>query len=62
MHAGRNVQAWLRAVVLNHLLLNRLAIAHVATEVRGSIAIQTRLTITPAGLREIGGDADGYPP
>jgi hypothetical protein len=45
--------------VLNHLLLNRLAIAHVATEVRGSIAIQTRLTITPAGLREIGGDADG---
>ena len=41
--------------VLNHLLLKRLAIAHVATEVRGGIAIQTRLTITPAGLREIGG-------
>jgi hypothetical protein len=44
--------------VLNHLLLNRLAIAHVATEVRGGTAIQTRLTITPAGLREIS-DGDG---
>ena len=40
--------------VLNRLLLDRLAIAHVDTEVRGSISIQTRLTITPAGLREIG--------
>jgi hypothetical protein len=27
-----------------------------ATDVRGGIAIQTRLTITPAGLREIGAD------
>jgi hypothetical protein len=45
--------------VLNHLLLKRLATAHMATEVRGGIAIQTRLTITPAGLREIsGGDGD----
>jgi hypothetical protein len=34
--------------------LNRLAVAHVNTEVRGGIAIQTRLTITPAGLREFG--------
>jgi hypothetical protein len=42
--------------VLNDLLLKRLAIAHMATEVRGGIAIQTRLTITPAGLREIVGD------
>jgi hypothetical protein len=32
----------------------------VNTEVRGSISIQTRLTITPAGLQEIGrGDGDG---
>jgi hypothetical protein len=30
-----------------------------ASEVRGGIAIQTRLTITPAGLREISGD-DGH--
>jgi hypothetical protein len=31
-----------------------------ATEVRGGIAIQTRLTITPAGLREIvGGRRNG---
>lgn len=45
--------------VLNDLLLKRLAIAHMATEVRGGIAIQTRLTITPAGLREIvGGEGD----
>jgi hypothetical protein len=46
--------------VLNRLLLDRLAIAHVDTEVRGSISIQTRLTITPAGLQEIDrGDGDG---
>jgi hypothetical protein len=46
--------------VLNDLLLKRLAIAHMATEVRGGIAIQTRLTITPAGLREIGGGATSW--
>ena len=47
------------SAVLNRLLLERLAIAHVNTEVRGSISIQTRLTITPAGLQEIGrGDGD----
>ena len=43
-----------RPAMLNHLVLNRLAIAHVNTEVRGSMTIRTRLTITPAGLREIG--------
>ena len=43
-----------RPAMLNHLVLNRLAIAHVNTEVRGSMTIKTRLTITPAGLREIG--------
>ena len=49
-----------RPAMLNHLVLNQLAIAHVNTEVRGSISIQTRLTITPAGLQEIGrGDGDG---
>ena len=48
------------SAVLNRLLLDRLAIAHVDTEVRGSISIQTRLTITPAGLQEIDrGDGDG---
>jgi hypothetical protein len=35
------------------------AIAHMANEVRGGIAIQTRLTITPAGLREISGGDGG---
>ena len=43
-----------RPAMLNHLVLNRLAIAHVNTEVRGSMTIRTRLTITPSGLREIG--------
>jgi len=43
-----------RPAMLNHLVLNQLAIAHVNTEVRGSMTIKTRLTITPAGLREIG--------
>ena len=43
-----------RPAMLNHLVLNRLAIAHVNAEVRGSMTIKTRLTITPAGLREIG--------
>jgi hypothetical protein len=46
--------------VLNDLLLKRLAIAHMATEVHGGIAIQTRPTITPAGLWEISGaEGDG---
>ena len=43
-----------RPAMLNHLVLNQLANAHVNTEVRGSMTIKTRLTITPAGLREIG--------
>ena len=43
-----------RPAMLNHLVLNQLAIAHVNAEVRGSMTIKTRLTITPAGLREIG--------
>ena len=43
-----------RSAMLNHLVLNQLAIAHVNAEVRGSMTIKTRLTITPAGLREIG--------
>jgi hypothetical protein len=45
--------------VLNRLLLDRLANRTCGHPVRGSIAIQTRLTITPAGLQEIGrGDGD----
>jgi len=41
--------------VLNDLLLKRRDRAYGHREVRCGIAIQTRLTITPAGLREIGG-------
>ena len=45
--------------VLNDLLLKRRDRAYGHREVRCGIAIQTRLTITPAGLREIvGGEGD----
>jgi hypothetical protein len=40
--------------LLDHLLQNGLARAHVDTEVRGPHSGQDRLTITEAGWREIG--------